>query len=187
MIMRLEGAIVRKTNSYIAIDTNGVGYKVYISPQTSLAITSDSAALWIHTAVRETSMELFGFLEEQELSFFEMLIGVSGVGPRSALLITAVASIDTLKKAIGAGDISHLTQVSGIGKRTAEKIVVELRDKMAALGFSDSDGSLQNESDTVEALVALGYSRQEARNAMQHVSDETLETNDKIKEALKHL
>jgi Holliday junction DNA helicase RuvA len=187
MIMRIEGPIVQRTDSYIVIDTNGVGYKVLISPQTSISIKGDSASLWTHMVVRENSMELFGFLENNELSFFEMLIGVSGVGPRSALLITAVASINTLKKAIGSGDISHLTKVSGIGKKTAEKVVIELRDKLADLGFSDEDGSLRGESDVLEALLSLGYSNQEARNAIRNIPSEATDINTKIKEALKHL
>jgi len=184
--MRIEGSIVLKTDSYVVLDTKGVGYKVFLSQQTMAQIYGDTAALWTHMAVRENSMDLFGFITEGELYFFEMLIGVSGVGPRSALMITSVASIETLKKAIGSGDISHLTQVSGIGKRTAEKIVVELKDKLSALGFSDADGQLQGESDALEALVSLGYSRQEARNSLRHI-DENLDTNSKIKEALKYL
>ncbi len=184
--MRIEGSVVQKTASYVVIDVKGVGYKVNISPQTSLSLLHDSVALWTHLAVRETSMELFGFLTEAELSFFEMLIGVSGVGPRSAILITSVTSLGTLKKAIASGDISYLTQVSGIGRKTAEKIVIELRDKLSSLGFSDEDGSLKEESDVVEALVSLGYTRQEARNSMRNI-DESLDTNSKIKEALKYL
>ncbi len=185
--MRIEGQIIKKSDSFVVIDTGGVGYKVFVSPQTSISISGDSAGFWTHMAVRETSMDLFGFQTESELSFFEMLIGVSGVGPKSALLITSVASIETLKNAIAAGDLTHLTGVSGIGKRTAEKIVVELRDKMASLGYSDEDGNLQGESDVLEALISLGYSRQEARNALRHISEETTGTNEKIKEALKHL
>ena len=185
--MRIEGPIVHKTDSYIVVETNGVGYKVLISPQTALSIKKDQTSLWTHMSVRENSMELFGFLETAELSFFEMLIGVSGVGPRSALLITAVASINTLKKAIGSGDISHLTKVSGIGKKTAEKIVIELRDKLSDLGFSDEDGSLQGESDVLEALISLGYSNQEARNAIRNIPEDTADINTKIKEALKYL
>jgi len=186
MIMRVEGAIALKKDSFVVVDVAGVGYKIFVSMPT-LASLGLSASLWTHMAVRENSMELFGFLTEQELSFFEMLIGVSGVGPKSALGITGVTSIESLKRAIAHGDISHLTGVSGIGKKTAEKIVLELKDKLLALGFSDESGTLREESDTVEALVSLGYSRQEARNAMQKVSADTLSTNDKIKEALKYL
>lgn len=187
MIMRIEGAIVLRTESYFVIDAGGVGYKVFVSAQTARTTSGVTASLWTHMAVRENSQELFGFTTPEELAFFEMLIGVSGVGPRSALAITAVAPITVLKNAIAGGDVSHLTGVSGIGKRTAEKIVVELKDKLANLGFSDEDGNLQKESDAMEALIALGYSRNDAREALRQVSDEVADTNAKIKEALKFL
>ncbi len=93
----------------------------------------------------------------------------------------------TIKKAIGSGDTSYLTKVSGIGRKTAEKIVVELRDKLSALGHNDADGSLRGDADVIEALQSLGYSQHEIRNALKEVSPETTGTNEKIKEALKIL
>src|SRR3989344_5218567 len=112
-----------------------------------------------------------------------MLLGVSGIGPRSALTILGVATIETLRKAIGTGDVSYLTKISGIGKKTAEKIVIELRDK---IGEEKSGSSLQGELDALEALKSLGYSQNEARDALKKVSSE-VNTNAKIKEALKIL
>jgi Holliday junction DNA helicase RuvA len=126
---------------------------------------------------------LYGFLDRQELEFFEMLINVSGIGPKGALSILSVASIETLKKAIGTGDTIYLTKISGIGKKTAEKIVIELRDKIEV----DKTGtSLQGELDALEALKSLGYSQNEAREALKKISPLT-DTNTKIREALKIL
>jgi Holliday junction DNA helicase RuvA len=187
MIRHLTGHITQKMSNSIVLDVSGVGYQVFVSPPTSQLLAGDTASLWIHMAVRETSMELFGFIENEELELFEMLLDVSGVGPRSALAITAVASIDTLKRAIGQGDISHLTSVSGIGKRTAEKIVVELKDKLAALGWDDEHGGLQQDLDVVEALAALGYGKPEIRVALKNIPESMTGTNERIREALKHL
>ena len=112
-----------------------------------------------------------------------MLIGVSGVGPKSALIILSVASIETLKKALATSDLSYLTKISGIGKKTAEKMIIELRDKV---GIEKSDLSLKGELDALEALKSLGYSQNEAREALKDVPAE-MDTNAKIREALKRL
>ena len=128
-------------------------------------------------------MDLYGFLDRQELEFFEMLINVSGIGPKGALSILGIASIETLRKAISTGDTAYLTKVSGIGRKTAEKIVIELRDKM---GEAKTGTSLQGELDALEALRSLGYSQSEAREALKKVLPNT-DTNTKIREALKML
>jgi len=133
--------------------------------------------------VREDILDLYGFLNREELEFFEMLINVSGIGPKGALAILGVASIDTLKKAISTGDIPYLTKISGIGKKTAEKMIIELRDKM---GVNKTGTSLQEELDALEALKSLGYSQNEAREVLKKVSPE-MNTNEKIREALKIL
>jgi Holliday junction DNA helicase RuvA len=133
--------------------------------------------------VREDALDLFGFSEYQELEFFQMLLSVSGIGPRSALTILGIATTETLKKAIGSGDISYLTKISGIGKKTAEKIVIELRDKLEDSG---ADSNLQGELDALEALKSLGYSQAEAREALKKVKSDA-DTNTKVREALKIL
>jgi len=184
MIGSLKGKIIQRTEKFILLETNGVGYKVSVSPDTlSKTLQKDEDVfLFVHTHVREDSLDLYGFLEQQELNFFEMLINVSGIGPRSALAILGIASIETLRKAIGTGDISYLTKISGIGKKTAEKIVIELRDKM---GEEQEGTSLQGELDALEALKSLGYSQNEARDALKKTSAGS--TNQKIKEALQIL
>ncbi|KKP85659.1 Holliday junction DNA helicase RuvA [Candidatus Nomurabacteria bacterium RIFCSPHIGHO2_02_FULL_35_13] len=185
MIGSIKGKIILKTDKFIIIETIGVGYKINISPDTlsKLKKTNEEVLLWIHTHVREDILDLYGFLDRQELEFFEMLINISGIGPKGALSILGIASIETLKKAVGTGDTAYLTKISGIGRKTAEKIVIELRDK---LEVSKSGTSLQGELDTLEALKSLGYSQNEAREALKKVSP-GVDTNTKIREALKIL
>jgi len=192
MIGSIKGKIILKTNKFLIVETVGVGYKINISPDTLSKLKTrpngrglsvgreinENILLWIHTHVREDILDLYGFLNRQELEFFEMLINVSGIGPKGALSILGIASIETMKKAIGTGDTAYLTKISGIGRKTAEKIIIELRDKTGA--------SLQGELDALEALRSLGYSQSEAREALKKVLPNT-DTNTKIREALKIL
>ncbi len=185
MIGSIKGKIILKTEKFILVEANGVGYKVNVSPEilTKTQKEEEEIFLFIHTHVREDALDLYGFLDQKELEFFEMLLNVSGIGPRSALAILGITTIETLRRAINTGDISYLTKISGIGRKTAEKIVIELRDKV---GEELSGSSLQVELDALEALKSLGYSQTEAREALKKVSTE-LETNKKIREALKIL
>ncbi|MFA6300893.1 MAG: Holliday junction branch migration protein RuvA [Candidatus Paceibacterota bacterium] len=189
MIGSIKGIIILRTEKFLIVETGGVGYKVSVSPDVLSKIKKpgDEIMLWVHTHVREDAFDLYGFLDHQELEFFEMLINVSGIGPKGALTILSVASIETLKKAIGTGDTSYLTKISGIGKKTAEKIVIELRDKITEIKIGEESGSsLQEELDSLEALKSLGYSQNEAREALKKVTPGS-NTNAKIREALKIL
>jgi Holliday junction DNA helicase RuvA len=182
MIGSLRGKILLKADKFLILDVSGVGYKVSVSPDTMLRIRPENeASFFIHTHVREDSIDLYGFLTHEEQEFFEMLIGVSGIGPKGALGILGIATLETLRKAIVTGDTGYLTKVSGIGKKTAEKIIIELRDKVG----EEKEGSLQGELDALEALKSLGYSQMEAREALKKVTAE--DTNGKVKEALKVL
>lgn len=188
MIGSIRGKIALKTEKFVIVEAGGVGYKVAVSPDTlsKTPKTNGEIFLFIHTHVREDSLDLYGFLDYQELEFFEMLLNVSGIGPKGALAILGITTIDTLRRAIGSGDTSYLTKISGIGKKTAEKIVIELRDKLAS-GMSENSGtSLQGELDALEALKSLGYSQNEAREALKKVSTDA-DINTKIREALKIL
>jgi Holliday junction DNA helicase RuvA len=199
MIGSIKGKIILKTDKFLIIETAGVGYKVSATPDTlsktkktgDPAYTKSSGeareiSLWIHTHVREDAIDLYGFPDRKELEFFEMLINVSGIGPRSALAILGIAAIETLRKAISTGDTAYLTKISGIGKKTAERIVIDLRDKMANDISEKTGSSLQVELDALEALKSLGYSQNEAREALKKVPSDT-NTNAKIREALKIL
>ncbi len=189
MIARLAGTIVYKADKYVIVDVSGVGYKVFIPTDAHLTLSEGlDCILWIYTAVRENALDLYGFQTQEELVFFELLLEVSGIGPKGALGIISVASIDTLSRAIATGDTGYLTKVSGIGRKTAEKIVIELRDKLKArMGDDNSNVTLRAESDIIEALKSLGYSQNEARDALKNVPNEIESTNARIKEALKIL
>src|SRR3989344_150561 len=132
MIGKVDGTISLVGDRFAIVDTNGIGYKVFMTENTIRSVeVGQKVALWTHLAVREDALDLYGFRDMGELSFFQMLIDISGIGPRSALSILGLAPIETLSRAIASGDISYLVKVSGIGKKTAEKIVLELRDKLS--------------------------------------------------------
>lgn len=188
MIVHIEGKIKMKGDKFLVIETNGIGYRVFVDSQTIKVSPSkeEEISLWTHLHVREDAMELYGFKEYAELEFFEMLIQISGIGPKSALGILSVAPLDTLKKAISSGETAYLTKVSGVGRKTAEKIILELRDKMGEL--SHAEGMMfREEQDVLEALQSLGYSKTEVREALKNLPAETKGTNNRIKEALKTL
>ena len=189
MIAHIEGTILHKNEKFLVVDTGGVGYKVFTTIDTSNSCAiGEKASFWTYTAVRETAIDIYGFLDMEEMSFFELLLDVSGIGPKSALSIITVASVGTLKKAIATGDTSYLNKVSGIGKKTAEKIVIELRDKLHAHKGEDGAPSvLRGESDIVEALKSLGYSQGEARDVLKQIPHSIEGTNARIKEALRIL
>lgn len=189
MIAHLTGTVLRISEKYLVIETGGIGYKVFApNDLLSTAREGEHFSVHIYQSVREDALDLYGFPDAETLDFFELLLLVSGIGPKSALGILTVTTLDTLKKAIGTGDTSYLTKVSGIGRKTAEKIVLELRDKLRAHGnMKETPGVLRAESDSIEALKALGYSHSEARDALKSVPSEISDTNSRIREALKFL
>lgn len=186
MIGQLTGKIVKLEERQAILDIAGVGYKVYLSSETAKILLKDSVVtLLTHLVVREDALDLYGFSEQAELDFFELLINISGVGPKSALSILSLAPPETLQKAISTNDTNYLTQVSGIGRKMAEKIVLELRDK---IGFiKDSEVNLTGEAEAIMALESLGYSAREAREALRKVDNQHTDTQAKVKEALKQL
>lgn len=188
MIAHLSGTVLSTKNSYIVLDVHGVGYRVYC-PQRILRElkTSDEISLHTHLAVREDAMDLFGFPTQDELELFTLLIGVNGIGPRSALGIIGLESIDKLLGAIARGDIAYLTKVSGVGKKSAEKIVLELRDKVGIFDIANIEDFRHEDEDVLEALKTLGYRADEAREALHLVPEEIKEQGEIIREALKLL
>jgi Holliday junction DNA helicase RuvA len=189
MISLLQGTIEFKGDRFAIINAQGVGYKVFVPPEVLRTVhLGESAKLWTHLQVREDALELYGFQNYAEMSFFETLISVSGVGPKSALGILGIAPLDSLKRAIASGETTYLTKVSGIGKKMAEKIIVELRDKMGGEGVSDSmRQELQSDADVLDALATLGYSAREARDVLAAIPQDISGTQKRLQEALQRL
>jgi holliday junction DNA helicase RuvA len=187
MIGWLEGTIKAVRPTFCILAVGGIGYKVFATKDTLARLSpEDTATLWTHLAVRETSQDVYGFVSEEEMRFFDLLLTVSGIGPKSALSILDIASVETLRSAISTGRAEYLTKVSGIGRKTAEKIVLELREKVGA-GTAGSNATLKGDEDALEALTSLGYSMSEARDALRKVPEEFSKSNDRLREALKLL
>ncbi|PYU30452.1 MAG: Holliday junction branch migration protein RuvA [Acidobacteria bacterium] len=177
MIGHLRGQLVDKRPNQLLVDVNGVGYLVSIPLSTFYALGElhQDITLLVHTHLREDSIALYGFLTAREKHFFELLISASGVGPALALKILSGMSVDELLPAIRAGDLVRLTRIPGVGRKTAERIVVELRDKLAAMEPPQPErvpaaGRTQLESDVVSALLNLGYDRRAAEKALEEVA-----------------
>ncbi len=187
MIAYIEGVVVSRTEKSVVINTGGIGYRVFVSPDTLSTLPDNkTVSLSTYLIVKENILALYGFLSEEEVVMFEMLIGVSGVGPRSAIGILGIAPPKILKSAISAGDTSYLTKVSGVGKRSAEKIILDLREKFGPTEDGVSE-TLKDDYGVIEALMALGYSATQARRALREVPKEFLGVSDKTKEALRIL
>lgn len=171
MIARLTGALEEKTPEQLIINVNGVGYQVFVSLQTfyRLPALHEAVSLQIHTHLREDALLLYGFLEEKEKESFLLLKGVSGIGPRLALNILSGIPVDELENALRSSDVTRLVAVPGVGKKTAERLVVELREKVGALtseqGVPGEQTSVSAEA--ISALVNLGYRHAEAEKAVR--------------------
>lgn len=187
MIGYLEGKVVALRHGKVIVGVQGVGYTVATTKQTLLSLPVGTlATLCIHTHVREEALDLYGFKTEEELRFFELLLTVSGVGPKSALAIVDMASAETLRTAIAKGNAEYLTKVSGIGRKTAEKIIIELREKVG-LASDEAHEALKGDSEALEAMHALGYSSAEARDALRKVPHSFSSGSERLREALKIL
>lgn len=185
MISYLSGTILEKAARSAIIDVAGIGYKVWVTEDTLRKLKTGTATkLRTHHAVREDAEELFGFIGEDDLKLFELLLGVPGIGPKTALNILNVATPETLRRSITSGETAYLTKISGIGRKTADKIILELREK---LGRNEEGEGLKEEVDALEALKSLGYSHTDAREALKNVPKEVTGTSDKVKQALKLL
>lgn len=189
MMSAVEGEIEFKGERFLVISAGGISYRVFVTAETLRKIPekSEKIKVWTHLYLREDTIELYGFMHYAELEFFELLIQIPGIGPKSGLAILGVAPVDTLKKAIAAGETSYLTKVSGIGRKTAEKVVFELRERLAGKGVSLSVAEFKEESDALAGLVSLGYSQSEAREALKLVPKEVVGAALRVREALKHL
>ncbi len=185
MISYVSGVVEEKAARFATLDVGGLGYRVFVTDDTmqKLRIGTKTKLLTYHV-VREDAQELFGFLETDDLKLFELLLSVPGIGPKTALNILNVATPETLRRSITSNETAYLTKISGIGRKTAEKIVLELKEK---LGKGEEGTTLKEEVDALEALKQLGYSHGEAREALKNVPTTAVGTSDRIKHALKLL
>ena len=190
MISYLNGKIKNKRQSYIIIEVNNVGYQVFVNSvmYADFDIGQD-VEVYTHQHVREDSLDLYGFKSLEDLEMFELLLSISGIGPKSALGVLAVASVNDIKNSISRGDSHLLTKVSGIGKKTAERVVLELREKVGQI--IDNKQIIENgglaSGDEIDALMALGYSMQQSRDALRGVDAKIKDSGERIKGALKGL
>lgn len=191
MISYLKGAIFVKKTKYLIILVNNIGYEVFVSEKTAVRLNeTDEAALFIHHHITENTQELYGFINQPELEMFKNLISISGVGPKSALGVMASASVEDIIQAILSEDPGLLRTVSGIGPKTAERIVVELKSKIGKLGKEMNLSDIQaapRDIEVIEALIGLGYSRREVMDIIRQVPREITDTSERIKGALKLL
>jgi len=190
MIATLTGTIAEKIGDSVVIDVRGVGYGVLVTGEDQgRLVTGTVAKVYIYEHIREVSHDLFGFVSLDTKQFFEQLLGVNGVGPKMALSVLSIGSANDVRKAIAGGDTKYIQQANGVGKRVAERIVVDLKDKVGLVGVDlSTTGILQSDmllqqDEAVEALMALGYSPQDAAVALQAV-DADLPTEERIKQAL---
>ena len=192
MIAMLQGQISHVDSKYVILDVGGIGYKISLTDDALHTVKKGSKmAFWTYLAVRENALDLYGFLNKKEKDLFELLIGVSGIGPKSALNILSLVSGEQLVNAVRTGSTAHLVKVSGIGRKTAEKVVLELKDKLASYSGTDDGGNMSadmaSDMDAIEALKALGYGADEARESLKKVDPQISDTGAKVKAALKLL
>ncbi|NCN25391.1 Holliday junction branch migration protein RuvA [Candidatus Falkowbacteria bacterium CG10_big_fil_rev_8_21_14_0_10_37_14] len=185
MLAFIKGKIIEKRLGFVIVLTAGLGYKINIGTDLSSTLAiGEEAEIYLYHQVKEDGVALYGFAKLEELEFFELLISVSGVGPRSGLNILSSARMNDLKSAIASGDSVPLVKVSGIGKKTAERLIVELKNKMDVI--YDSVGGVVAGSEELEALMGLGYSAIEARNALQK-TEVNASPSDRLRQALQYL
>jgi len=191
MIATLEGMISEKLKDQIVVDVNGVGYGVYVSLEDYGRLEKDETKkIYIYEHVREQAHDLFGFIERDTQNLFEQLINVNGVGPKMALNLLSIGNTSEVRQAVAEGNLKFLQLASGVGRRVAERIVIELKNKVGLLPadlddtsiFKSETSSMKDEA--VEALISLGFDMTDATKVLKDI-DPNLSTEDRIKLALK--
>lgn len=201
MISYVKGPLAEKYEDSVVVEAGGIGYRVFVpsSVLEKLPKTGETVKIYTYFSVREDSFSLFGFLSRQDLDMFRQLIGVNGVGPKSALGILSALTPDALRLAVISGDAKAISKAPGVGSKTAQRIILDLKDKVKAedilYGVDESysapaevSGVGEVGKEAVEALVALGYSASEATGAVRKVTiTETMTAEDVLKASLRHL
>ena len=189
MIAHLSGTLLLRDDPYIIVQVGGVGYKVQVSSNISSKISQDSKIeLFTYTHVREDVLELFGFLNYQDLKLFELLISVSGVGPKTALNIFSLGGHKEISNAIISGDVDFFTGIPRLGKKNAQKIIIELKSKLGDASILDiKDSDFEGSDEVLLALMSFGFSRTESLEAVRKIGEQRKTVEEKIKLALKYL
>lgn len=189
MIATLSGKISEKLLDQLVVNVNGVGYGVYVTSEDYGRLNiGESSKVYIYEHVREQSHDLFGFLEIDTKYLFEKLLAVNGIGPKMAINMLSIGSPSSVKQAIAEGNVKFIQQANGVGKRVAERVIVDLKDKVGLIGVDiEASGLLKSnliQDEATEALMALGFSSNDAQVALNEV-DTNLPTEDRVKQALK--
>lgn len=185
MIFSVRGKIIFKEGARVVIEVNNIGYEIKVTNRLAEKLSPEKEAfLYCHQYVRENALELYGFSAISELKIFEMLISVSGIGPRSALSVLEVAEAEELEQAIASQDPKMLTRVAGIGSKLAGRIILELKNRLAQ---TIDQETLTKEMDVIEGLINLGYTRKQAREALKTVPKEISDPSKRLTEALKRI
>lgn len=186
MIHSLSGILREKEGNQFAVEIGGISFKLKSSVNVlnSLPSIGEKVNIFTYLHVREDALELYGFPEKSDLEFFEMLIGISGIGPKSALGIMGIEKVEKIKAAISEGRVELLTKASGVGQKTAERVILELRNKLTQEGSEKIVGTMESDHDIIEALSNLGYSKSQARSALSKVDASITKMEDRIKQAL---
>ncbi len=184
MISYLSGKVIFKEEKFIIIDVLGVGYKVFLFPEKIRLIKDKkNISIFCHLKVKNDSWDLYGFFTLDELRFFEFLLGVSGIGPKAALEISSLGSLEEFKKAVENEDEKVLEKLFLSGKKKAQAIIFEISRK-----FKEKEKKNNKEdNEVIQALLKLGFSKKEAKEAVENIDDKILKTEDRVKEALKNL
>ncbi len=186
MISYIKGTIKLKESDYAIVVTGDIGYKVFVVERDLFKLQiGEVAEFFTYHYIREDDMRLYGFTSRRDQEMFELLFSVTGIGPKSAMGILNAATTDSIAAAIAASDTSLLTKVSGVGKRTAERVILELAGKVEQFGVEVK--STEGLSDAIEGLMSLGYSRGQAVEALKNVPEDVIDPGEKIKLALKSL
>ena len=187
MIHTLAGNVTVKREQFVVVEVAGVGFKVIVAKNlvAKLPAVGEAVKLFTYLHVREDILALYGFLTEKELALFEQLNTISGIGPKSAVGIMSVAAVDQIVAAINEGKTELLTRVSGVGKKTAERVVLELKGKLAMSDSGPYVEQMETDADLEEALVSLGYTKPQARAVIAKINPKTEGISARLKEALR--
>jgi len=188
MIHSLEGTVTHRSAHFLVVDVHGVGFKVAMSTGAIAGfVQGDTVKVFTHLHTSDASLDLYGFPDPDMLQLFEQLIGVSGVGPKGALAILDAINVQDLAGAVEGNRPDLIAKAPGVGRKTAERIIIELRGKLAGFAESDSVQRMDADGDLIDALVSLGYRREDARNAVRSIKGEVTGLEARLKKALAFL